>query len=152
MHNVWEFERKCSFPEMSYHFTKGSVDDQVINDLKSLDRFEESAFNELLDIVFSFLTAPKDGNRFITQVSEFAAGHGVSVGALKNVMKSLLSFFKSALKRNLTPVQIKEDFDRIGKSMTNNFQSRGRADQEYCKEVGGEGGDTANFPVVHKKN
>lgn len=99
----------------SFHFSKGSADDQIINDLKSLDRFEEAAFNELLDIVFAFLTSPKDGDRFMNQVAEFASGHGVSVGALKNVMKSLLSFFKSALKRNLTPVQIKEDFEHIGK-------------------------------------
>ncbi|KAK3739185.1 hypothetical protein QZH41_017337 [Actinostola sp. cb2023] len=98
----------------SFHFSKGTADDQIINDLKSLDRFEESAFIELLDIVFGFLTSPKDGDRFMNQVAEFAAGHGVSGGALKNVMKSLLSFFKSALKRNLTPLQIKEDFEHIG--------------------------------------
>lgn len=100
----------------SFHFSKGSTDDQIINDLKSLDKFEEEAFGELLDIVFAFLTSPKDGERFMNQVTEFASGHGVGVGALKNVMKSLLSFFKSALKRNLTPLQIKEDFERIGKS------------------------------------
>lgn len=98
----------------SFHFSKHPADDQIIADVKSLDRFEEEAFTELLDIVFAFLTSPKDGDRFMNQVTEFAGGHGVGVGALKNVMKSLLSFFRSSLKRNLTPAQIKEDLGNMG--------------------------------------
>ena len=84
-------------------------------DIKSLNKFEEKAFCQLLDIVFSFLVSPKEGTRFMSQVAEFASEHGISSNPLKNVVKGLLSFFKSALKCNLTPAQVKEDVEHLGK-------------------------------------
>lgn len=91
----------------------------MYTDIKSLNKFDEKAFCQLVDIVFSFLVSPKEGTRFMSQVSDFASEHGLSANALKNVVKSLLSFFKSALKSNLTPAQVKEDFEHLGKSMHN---------------------------------
>ena len=88
----------------------------MYTDIKSLNKFDEKAFCQLVDIVFSFLVSPKEGTRFMSQVSEFAGEHGVSTNALKNVVKSLLGFFKSALKSNLTPAQVKEDLEHLGKT------------------------------------
>lgn len=51
----------------------------------------------------------------MSQIAEFAEEHGLGTNALKNVVKSLLSFFKSALKSNLTPAQVKEDLEHLGK-------------------------------------
>ena len=95
-------------------------------DIKSLNKFEEKAFCQLLDIVFSFLVSPKEGTRFMSQIADFAAEHGVSSNALKNVVKSLLNFFKSALKSNLTPAQVKEDVEHLGKDKTTLIKARFR--------------------------
>lgn len=100
----------------SFFFTKVPPEEQMYTDIKSLNKFDEKAFCQLVDIVFSFLVSPKEGARFMSQVSEFAGEHGVSTNALKNVVKSLLGFFKSALKSNLTPAQVKEDLEHLGKS------------------------------------
>lgn len=87
----------------------------MYTDIKSLNKFEEKPFCQLFDIVFSFLVSPKEGSRFMSQIAEFAEEHGLGTNALKNVVKSLLSFFKSALKSNLTPAQVKEDLEHLGK-------------------------------------
>ena len=92
----------------------------MFSDISSLNRFEETPFCELVDIVFSFLVSPKESSRFLGQVAEFAQEHGVSGSALKNVMKSLLSFFKSALRCNLTPAHVQEDLEQLGKSASFN--------------------------------
>lgn len=89
----------------------------MYTDIKSLNKFEEKAFCQLVDVVFSFLVSPKEGTRFMSQVAEFAGEHGVSTNALKNVVKSLLNFFKSALKSNLTPAQVKEDMEHLGEDI-----------------------------------
>ena len=103
----------------SFYFTKVPPEEQMYTDIKSLNKFEEKPFCQLVDIVFSFLVSPKEGARFMSQISDFAAEHGLSPNALKNVVKSLLSFFKSALKSNLTPAQVKEDVEHLGKNMQN---------------------------------
>lgn len=103
----------------SFFFTKVPPEEQMYTDIKSLNKFDEKAFCQLVDIVFSFLVSPKEGTRFMSQVSEFAGEHGVSTNALKNVVKSLLGFFKSALKSNLTPAQVKEDLEHLGLSAEN---------------------------------
>ena len=108
----------------SFFFTKVPPEDQMYTDIKSLNKFDEKAFCQLVDIVFSFLVSPKEGTRFMSQVSEFAGEHGVSTNALKNVVKSLLGFFKSALKSNLTPAQVKEDLEHLGKIVINSSWCR----------------------------
>jgi len=73
----------------------------------------------------------------MSQVSEFAGEHGVSTNALKNVVKSLLGFFKSALKSNLTPAQVKEDLEHLGKILENLVGGMGRGS---LRGGGGGGG------------
>ena len=110
----------------SFFFTKVPPEEQMYTDIKSLNKFDENSFCQLVDVVFSFLVSPKEGTRFMSQVSEFAGEHGVSTNALKNVVKSLLGFFKSALKSNLTPAQVKEDLEHLGKILENLVGGMGR--------------------------
>lgn len=100
----------------SFHFTKVPPEEQIFTDIKSLNKFEEKAFSQLLEIVFSFLVSPKESSRFMSQISDFASEHGLT-SALKNVVKSLLSFLKCAIKGNLTPAQVKEDLEHLGKNL-----------------------------------
>ena len=101
----------------SFHFTKTAPEDQMYTDIKSLNKFEEEAFQRLVEIVFTFLVSPKEGARFMSQIEDFAEEKGVSASALKNVIKSLLGFFKSAIKSNLTPAHVKEDLEIFGTYM-----------------------------------
>ena len=105
------------------HFTKTPPGEQMFSDVKSLNRFEVNQFGEFLDIVFSFLVSPKESSQFLGQISDFAQELGASSSALKNVTKSLLSFFKSALRANLTPAYVKEDLEQLGKFMAHKFLS-----------------------------
>ncbi|XP_025068028.1 COMM domain-containing protein 7 isoform X2 [Alligator sinensis] len=47
-------------------------------------------FSALTEVLFRFLTEPKEVERFLTQLSEFAATNKISLGPLKNIVKSLL--------------------------------------------------------------
>ena len=53
----------------------------------------------------------------MSQIEDFAEEKGVSASALKNVIKSLLGFFRSAIKSNLTPAHVKEDLEIFGTYM-----------------------------------
>ncbi|XP_006030589.1 COMM domain-containing protein 7 isoform X4 [Alligator sinensis] len=73
-------------------------------------------FSALTEVLFRFLTEPKEVERFLTQLSEFAATNKISLGPLKNIVKSLLLVPNGALKRNLSSEEVKADFIALGLS------------------------------------
>uniref|UniRef100_A0A674IYB5 COMM domain containing 7 n=1 Tax=Terrapene triunguis TaxID=2587831 RepID=A0A674IYB5_9SAUR len=73
-------------------------------------------FSALTDVVFRFLTEPKEVERFLTQLSEFATMNEISLGPLKNIIKSILLIPNGALKRNLSSEQVRADFIALGLS------------------------------------
>uniref|UniRef100_K7F208 COMM domain containing 7 n=1 Tax=Pelodiscus sinensis TaxID=13735 RepID=K7F208_PELSI len=73
-------------------------------------------FSALTDVVFRFLTEPKEVERFLTQLSEFATMNEISLGPLKNIVKSILVIPNGALKKNLTSEQVRADFIALGLS------------------------------------
>ncbi|XP_019365289.1 PREDICTED: COMM domain-containing protein 7 [Gavialis gangeticus] len=73
-------------------------------------------FSALTEVLFRFLTEPKEVERFLTQLSEFAAMNKISLGPLKNIVKSLLLVPNGALKRNLSSEQVRADFIALGLS------------------------------------
>uniref|UniRef100_A0A3P8X9Z6 COMM domain containing 7 n=1 Tax=Esox lucius TaxID=8010 RepID=A0A3P8X9Z6_ESOLU len=77
---------------------------------------QKRQFTRLTEILFSFLLEPKETDRLLQQLSEFAGENGMSAGPLKNLMKSVLLIPHGALKKNLTPDQIKEDLLTLGLS------------------------------------
>uniref|UniRef100_A0A7M4ELX3 COMM domain containing 7 n=1 Tax=Crocodylus porosus TaxID=8502 RepID=A0A7M4ELX3_CROPO len=76
----------------------------------------QEQFSALTDVLFRFLTEPKEVERFLTQLSEFAAMNKISLGPLKNIVKSLLLVPNGALKRNLSSEQVRADFIALGLS------------------------------------
>uniref|UniRef100_A0A674J3N3 COMM domain containing 7 n=1 Tax=Terrapene triunguis TaxID=2587831 RepID=A0A674J3N3_9SAUR len=76
--------------------------------------FQGSQFSALTDVVFRFLTEPKEVERFLTQLSEFATMNEISLGPLKNIIKSILLIPNGALKRNLSSEQVRADFIALG--------------------------------------
>lgn len=102
---------------MQLHFTKDVLPDSVSSDFTNLNKLNEQQFLRLIEILFQFLLEPKETERFMQQLGEFAGEHGMSAGPLKNLMKSVLLVPQGAMKRNLSADQIKEDLLTLGESL-----------------------------------
>lgn len=71
-------------------------------------------FVQLTEILFNFLLEPKETDRFLEQLGEFAGKNRMSAGPLRNLMKSVLLVPHGALKKNLTADQVKDDLLTLG--------------------------------------
>uniref|UniRef100_A0A3Q2PMR5 COMM domain containing 7 n=1 Tax=Fundulus heteroclitus TaxID=8078 RepID=A0A3Q2PMR5_FUNHE len=72
------------------HFAKDVLPDSVSADFQKLNKFNEQQYRRLIEILFQFLLDPKETDRFMRQLTEFAGEHGISAGPLRNLMKSVL--------------------------------------------------------------
>ncbi|XP_072223347.1 COMM domain-containing protein 7 [Leuresthes tenuis] len=99
---------------MQLHLTKDGFPDSASTDFQNLNKFNEQQFFRLIEILFQFLLEPKESERFMQQLNEFAGEHGMSAGPLRNLMKSVLLVPQGALKKNLTTEQIREDLVTLG--------------------------------------
>ncbi|XP_060627803.2 COMM domain-containing protein 7 [Anolis sagrei] len=85
-------------------------------DLQPLNQLSPKQFSALTELVFQFLQEPKEIERFLAQLSEFAATNKISLGPLKNLVKSLLLVPNSALKKALSAEQVRADLISLGLS------------------------------------
>ncbi|KAI1892839.1 hypothetical protein AGOR_G00137660 [Albula goreensis] len=99
---------------LQLHFTKDTLPDSVSTDFQNLNKFSEQQFLSLTDILFHFLVEPKETDRFLQQLSEFAGENGMSAGPLRNLVKSVLLVPHGALKKGLNADQVKEDLITLG--------------------------------------
>ncbi|XP_077995818.1 COMM domain-containing protein 7-like [Glandiceps talaboti] len=100
----------------SFHFTSETPPDSLFSGIQTLNKFADEQFKQLVGIVIEFLKEPSKSAKLLSQLDEFAGDHGVSAAALRNIIKDLLSIPYSAIKRNLTPTQLNEDFINLGLS------------------------------------
>lgn len=100
--------------DLSFHFTKESPGNQMFNDVKALNKFSHEGFNHFVDLVLHFLTGSTDGEQFQTDLESFAQEQGASLNPLKNITKTLLTFFRSAAKQNLSAQYVQEDMETLG--------------------------------------
>ncbi|XP_008579491.1 PREDICTED: COMM domain-containing protein 7-like [Galeopterus variegatus] len=78
--------------------------------LLCFDRQEVSIeFSALTEMTFHFLTEPKEVERFLTQLSEFATTIQISLDPLRSIMKSLLLVLNGVLKKGLIAEQVQVD-------------------------------------------
>ncbi|KAI2649856.1 COMM domain-containing protein 7 [Labeo rohita] len=94
---------------LQLHFTNDTLPDSVSTDFQNLNKFSEQQFVSLTEILYQFLLEPKESERFLRQLTEFAGENGMSAGPLRALMKSVLLLPHGALKRNLTAEQVKAD-------------------------------------------
>ncbi|XP_028667424.2 COMM domain-containing protein 7 [Erpetoichthys calabaricus] len=108
------------------HFTKDALPDSISTDIQNLNKFNQQQFECLTDIIFHFLTEPKEADRCLTQLSEFASENGMSPGPLKNLTKSILLVLSGALKRGLKADQVKTDLLTLGlnEDKTSHFENQ----------------------------
>ncbi|KAA0706918.1 COMM domain-containing protein 7 [Triplophysa tibetana] len=99
---------------LQLHFTSDIISDNVSTDFQNLNKFSEQQFLSLTEILYQFLLEPKESERFLRQLTEFAGENGMSVGPLRGLMKTVLLLPHGALKRNLTAEQVKLDLLSLG--------------------------------------
>uniref|UniRef100_A0A8B9MKZ5 COMM domain-containing protein n=1 Tax=Accipiter nisus TaxID=211598 RepID=A0A8B9MKZ5_9AVES len=98
------------------NFTREPVPEAVSGDMHNLNQLSAQQFSALTEVLFRFLTEPKEVERFLTQLSDFATMNKISLGPLKNIVKSILLVPNGALKRNLSSEQVRADFIALGLS------------------------------------
>ncbi|XP_051912958.1 COMM domain-containing protein 7 isoform X1 [Hippocampus zosterae] len=99
---------------MQLHCTNDALPHSVSGDFHNLNKFNEQQFLRLVEILFQFLLEPKETEKLMQQLSDFASEHRMSTGLLKNLMKSVILLPQGAMKRNLTAEQLKEDLQTLG--------------------------------------
>ncbi|XP_036447777.1 COMM domain-containing protein 7 [Colossoma macropomum] len=99
---------------LQLHFTKDTLPDSVSNDFQTLNKFSEQQFVSLTELLYQFLLEPKESERFLAQLSEFAGEHGMGACPLRGLMKSILLLPHGAMKKNLSAEQVKEDMLSLG--------------------------------------
>ncbi|KAF6284194.1 COMM domain containing 7 [Rhinolophus ferrumequinum] len=72
------------------HCTQDPVPEAVGGDMQQLNQLGAQQFSALTDVLFHFLTEPKEVERFLAQLSEFATTNQMSLGPLRSIVKSLL--------------------------------------------------------------
>ncbi|XP_032760370.1 COMM domain-containing protein 7 isoform X2 [Rattus rattus] len=98
------------------HCTQDPVPEAVRGDMQQLNQLGAQQFSALTEVLFHFLTEPKEVERFLAQLSEFATTNQISLGPLKSIMKSLLLVPNGALKKGLTAEQVRTDLLTLGLS------------------------------------
>ncbi|XP_060044574.1 COMM domain-containing protein 7 isoform X6 [Erinaceus europaeus] len=92
------------------HCTQDPVPEAVGGDIQQLNQLDAQQFSALTKVIFHFLTEPKEVERFLAQLSEFASTTQMGLSPLRNIVKSLLIVPSGALKKSLTAEQIQADF------------------------------------------
>uniref|UniRef100_H0Z7T1 COMM domain containing 7 n=1 Tax=Taeniopygia guttata TaxID=59729 RepID=H0Z7T1_TAEGU len=72
------------------NFTRDPVPEAVSGDMHNLNQLSAQQFSALTEVLFRYLTEPKEVERFLTQLSDFATMNKISLGPLKNIVKSIL--------------------------------------------------------------
>ncbi|XP_020933095.1 COMM domain-containing protein 7 isoform X5 [Sus scrofa] len=97
------------------HCTQDPVPEAVGGDMQQLNQLG-AQFSALTEVLFHFLTEPKEVERFLAQLSEFATTNQISLGPLRSIVKSFLLVPNGALKKSLTAEQVRADFLTLGLS------------------------------------
>ncbi|XP_038069398.1 COMM domain-containing protein 7-like [Patiria miniata] len=100
----------------TFHFVAETPPDSMFSEIQTLNKFNNEQFNEVVSIVLTFLLEPDKSNQLIGQLDDFAREEGVSVAPLRNIVRSLITILNNAVKRNMTPAQLKEDMVNLGLS------------------------------------
>uniref|UniRef100_A0A7N5P4L4 COMM domain containing 7 n=1 Tax=Ailuropoda melanoleuca TaxID=9646 RepID=A0A7N5P4L4_AILME len=98
------------------HCAQDPVPEAVGGDMQQLNQLGAQQFSALTEVLFHFLTEPKEVERFLAQLSEFATTNQISLGPLRSIVKSLLLVPNGALKKSLTADQVRADFITLGLS------------------------------------
>jgi len=95
-----------------FKYTQEQPDQQSFTNFQNLSNFNEEQLAQFVDILMGILTG--QGSEAIENIEAFAGEHSINVNALKNIVNSVVLFFKGAIRRNLTPLNVRDDLVNFG--------------------------------------
>lgn len=87
---------------------------QLRSEIAALNRIQDESFQAIVDIIFNFLLASKQPDAVLERLTELSGEIGISVGALKSVVRSLLTVLKGAGGRGIAAKNIQQDLSELG--------------------------------------
>ncbi|KAK2182787.1 hypothetical protein NP493_336g03015 [Ridgeia piscesae] len=102
-----------------FNFTGETPPDSVFTDIQALNRFSAEQYAQLADIAINFLTHSDKAASLQTLLDDFSQQQAISITTLKTIFKSFLLVPNGALKKNLSPDQVKDDLINLGLSEEN---------------------------------
>ncbi|XP_075032613.1 COMM domain-containing protein 7 isoform X2 [Mixophyes fleayi] len=88
--------------------------DSVASDIQNMRQLSEEQVSRLCKVIFSFLKEQKEVDQFTAQLEDFVKHNGISLGPLKNIVRSVLLILNGALKRNLKSEELRADLIVLG--------------------------------------
>ena len=92
---------------------ENELDSQLASDLVLLNSFSVEQLKQFFSLVVSWILAPKNSN-IKTSVGVFAQDQSIEGAAIKGSLRGVLLLIRGALKRNVTPQQLRGDLIAIG--------------------------------------
>ncbi|XP_068120259.1 COMM domain-containing protein 7 [Hyperolius riggenbachi] len=99
---------------MAVRCTLAPMPDSVTADLQNMRQLSGEQVSRLCKVIFSFLKEQKEAEQFTSQLEDFAKDNGISLGPLKNIVRSVLLVLNAALKRNMKSEELKENLLVLG--------------------------------------
>jgi len=98
---------------VQFRFTQDVPDQQMLTDLQNLNNFNEEQLSRFIDILMTFSTG-QQVSELMQSVGSFAQEQNITNNAIKSIIRSVLLFFKGAIRSNLSPLHLKEDLMNLG--------------------------------------
>ena len=116
-----EVRKKQSKMAAILHSTGETSSSQLRSEIASMNRLDEDAFQTVTEIIFDFLLTSKQPDAVIGRLTELAGEAGMSFGALKSTVRSLLGMLKAAGSRGITAKNLQDDLEELGAVAFINF-------------------------------
>ena len=84
------------------------------SEVTSINSLPEKPFEQFIQLVYQFLVQPKQSDNLLVNLQEFCEEAGVGVGACKHLLKSLLSYLRSAARKGFTGQLLQRHLGSIG--------------------------------------
>jgi len=95
----------------TFKFTSEAPSQQLYTDVGQINALNDEQLVQFVGVTMKFLAQDATAADLLTK---FSATYGVNPKALKSTVKGILYFFGEALKRNLSPAQVREDLVNLG--------------------------------------
>ncbi|XP_063819555.1 COMM domain-containing protein 7 isoform X2 [Pseudophryne corroboree] len=99
---------------MALRCSPTALPDSVAADIQNMRQLSQEQVSRLCKVIFSFLKEQKEVDQFTIQLEDFVKDNGISLGPLKNIVRSVLLVLNGALKRNLKSKELQADLIVLG--------------------------------------
>ncbi|XP_073463382.1 COMM domain-containing protein 7 [Aquarana catesbeiana] len=115
---LWRMESRDGSADqaavMALRCSPAPLPDSVSADMQNMRQLSGEQVCRLCKVIFSFMKEQKEVDQFTSQLEDFARDNGISLGPLRNIVRSVLLVLNAALKRNLKSEELRADLIALG--------------------------------------